>query len=318
MEHKLIAFYEQTLAASEQKEVEQWLEADPAHKKIYEDTVTVWKNSGLPHSYSLYNKEKAWERLQQQLDAPPSIVPKKKAKLASFSWWKFSAAAASVVAVLLLFVLINKPRPLQFTAQQEPLKVALDDQSLVTLFSNAELLVSADFNKKTRTVTLKGNARFDIAKDPARPFIIHNNEIEVTVLGTSFTIQQGKDFHTVFVHSGKVKASFQGQSVTAVARQKIVKNNKTNQLKVENITTDIDNILRTQTIKVKDMRIDSLAHLLEDLYNIEVKPDATINSRKITSTYFMGSETAEQIMENIALTINATWSKKNNQYIITK
>ena len=142
--------------------------------------------------------------------------------------------------------------------------------------------------------------------------------MEVTVLGTSFTIQQGKDFNTVFVHSGKVKATLQGQSVTAVARQKIVKNNRTNQLILVNITADIDNILQTQTIKVKDMRIDSLAHLLEDLYNIEVKPEAAINSKKITSTYFIGSETPEQIMENIALTINASWSKKDNQYIITK
>ncbi|GAB3424897.1 FecR domain-containing protein [Niabella aquatica] len=318
MEHKLIAFYEHALDASEQKEVEQWLEADPAHKKIYDDTVTIWKKSKSRHSYSLYNKEQAWERLQQQLNNNLSEIPPKKGGLVTFSWWKFSAAAASVAAVLLVFVFINKPRPGQFTAQQEHLKVSLDDHSLVTLFPHAVLLVSPDFNKRMRTVTLKGNARFDIAKNPDKPFIIHNNDMEVAVLGTSFTIQQGKDFNTVFVHSGKVKASLQEQSIIAVARQKIVRDNKTNQLKLVNITADIDEILQTQTIKVRDMRIDSLAHLLEDLYNIEVKPDATINSRKITSTYFMGSETPEQIMENIALTINASWSKEGNQYIITK
>ncbi|MGC4235462.1 MAG: FecR family protein [Niabella sp.] len=318
MEHKLIAFYEQTLDASEQKEVEQWLEADPAHKKIYEDTVTVWKSAKTSHSYALYNKEKAWERLQQQLGDAPSVAPKKKAKLAAFSWWKLSAAAASVAAVLLLFIFINKPRPLQFTAQQEQLKVTLDDHSLVTLFPDADLLVSPDFNKRTRTVTLKGNARFDIAKDPGKPFIIHNNDMEVRVLGTSFTIQQGKDFNTVFVHSGKVKATLLEQSVTAVAGQKIVRSHTTNQLKLVTIKTDIDEILQTQTLKVKDIRIDSLARLLEELYNIEVQPGTTINSKKITSTYFIGSETPEQIIENIALIINASWTKKDNQYIITK
>lgn len=142
--------------------------------------------------------------------------------------------------------------------------------------------------------------------------------MEVRVLGTSFTIQQGKDFNTVFVHSGKVKATLQGQSVTAVAGQKIVRSRTTNQLKLVNIKTDIDEILQTQTLKVKDIRIDSLARLLEELYNIEVQPETAINSKKITSTYFIGSETPEQIIENIALIINASWTKKDNQYIITK
>jgi len=318
MEHKLIAFYEQTLNASEQKEVEQWLETDPAHKKIYEDTVTIWESSKKQLPYTLYNKEKAWEKLQQQLNDAPSIPPQKKAGKVISGWWKLSVAAASVAAVLLLFIFINRPKTLQFTAQQEPLKFTLDDHSLITLFPGADLLVAADFNKNARTVTLKGNARFDIAKDPARPFVIHNNGMKVEVLGTSFTIQQRKDFQTVFVHSGKVKASIQGESVIAVARQKIVRNNKTNQLQLKNITTDIDDILKTQSIKVKDIRIDSLARLLEDLYNIKVEQAATVTGKKITSTYFIGSETPEQIIENIALTINASWTKKDNQYIITK
>lgn len=320
MEHKLIAFYEQVLNTSEQQEVEQWLEADPAHKKVYEDTVAIWKSSKIPQSYSRYNKEKAWKRLRGQLADTPSAAPKKKAKLISFSWWKFGAAAAAVVAVILLLVFIDKPQlaPQQFTAQREHLKVTLDDRSLVTLFSNAELRVSADFNRRTRTVTLKGSARFDIARNPRKPFIIHNNDMEVAVLGTSFTIQQNKDFNTIFVHSGKVKATLRHQSVTAVTGQKIVRSYTTNELKLVNIKTDIADILQTQTLKVKDIRIDSLAHLLEDLYNIEVVPEAIITGKRITSTYLIGSETPEQIIENIALTINASWRKKDNQYIITK
>jgi hypothetical protein len=43
-----------------------------------------------------------------------------------------------------------------------------------------------------------------------------------------------------------------------------------------------------------------------------------IKEKKITSTYFLGTETPEQIVENIALILNVSWSKKEHQYIISK
>ncbi|MCH5716797.1 hypothetical protein MKP07_11585 [Niabella hibiscisoli] len=140
--------------------------------------------------------------------------------------------------------------------------------------------------------------------------MIHINDMDVEVLGTSFTIQQGKDFNTVFVHSGKVKASFGNQSVVAIADQKIVKDNRTNQLRVLPFNSTINDALRTQIIKIKDMRVDSLAQMLENLYNIELQLAPGIENKKVTSTYLIHSESPDQIIENIALMINATWTKK--------
>jgi len=195
-------------------------------------------------------------------------------------------------------------------------KISLKDNSLITLYAHSALTVASDFNKKSRTVVLKGNAHFDITRNPDKPFIIHNQEMDIEVLGTSFTIQQ--DLNTVFVHSGKVKATLKNKSVVATAHQKIIIDQKTNSLRVDHFSDMIVGILKTQTIKVKDIRVDSLVHLLENLYNIEVALSPNLDSKKITSTYFIGTETPEQIMENIALILNAKWSKNNNQYFISK
>lgn len=318
MEHKLIAYYEQTLDASEQPEVEQWIAESAEHKKIYEDTIRIWKSSRINPAYTLYNKELAWQKLQLQLEEKPVAAPKK-AKVISFNWRKGLAVAASIAALVVLFLFINNPKPEQFTAQKEHRIIELKDESRVTLYEEAALMVAGDFNKKTRTVTLKGNAYFDIAKNRGKPFIIHNKDMDVEVLGTSFTIQQGTDFNTVFVHSGRVKASSGNQSVIAVANQKIVKNSHTNQLRVLPFHNAINDALHTQIIKIKDMRVDSLAQMLENLYNIQLQLAPGIESKKVTSTYLIHSETPDQIIENIALMINATWSKKDhNQYIISK
>ncbi|MCH5599583.1 DUF4974 domain-containing protein [Niabella ginsengisoli] len=82
--------------------------------------------------------------------------------------------------------------------------------------------------------------------------------------------------------------------------------------------TNIDEVLKTQLLRVKDLRVDSIGKMMEELYNIDIVTTPELSGKKITSTYLIGSETSEQIIENIALTIGASWSKKNNQYIITK
>lgn len=318
MEHKLIAYYEQTLGALERKEVEQWIANSPENKKAYEDTISIWKNSRINPNYTLYNKELAWQKLQQQLEEKPVAGAEEK-KVIRINWRKGVAVAASIAALVVLFLVINNPQPEQFTAQKEHRTIELKDESKVTLYEEAELAIAGDFNKKTRTVTLKGNAYFDIAKNAAKPFIIHNNDVEVEVLGTSFTIQQGADFNTVFVHSGKVKATVAGKSVIATADQKIVKDNRTRQLRVLPFNNSINDALHTQIIKIKDMRLDSLAQLLENLYNVELQLAPGIEAKKITSTYLIHSETPDQIIENIALIVDARWRKKdNNQYLISK
>lgn len=314
MEHKLIAYHEQLLDASERKAVEQWLQQDPAHQGIYDKTIRVWEQSRNQLAYTYYNKERAWQKIQAQIDQAPAVAGR--SRVVSLKWWRAATVAASFAGILLLFFLwyrTNAPK-----IESGAGTVHLKDNSNIELYANAVLEIDPAFNKKTRTVTLKGDARFDIARNPDKPFIIHNsNHMDVQVLGTSFTIQQRTAFNTVYVHSGKVKATLEHQTVTAVAGQKIVLDNKTHQLQLREIRTPIETVLKTQTIRCNNMRIDSLANILKELYNVDVQFDPAIGSKRITSTY-LSYESPEQVMENIALMINATWRKQDDHYIITK
>ncbi|MBO9593497.1 MAG: FecR domain-containing protein [Niabella sp.] len=314
MEHKLIAYHEQLLDASERKAVEQWLQQDPAHQGIYDKTIRVWEQSRNPLAYTYYNKERAWDKIRAQIDQAPAV--KDRGRMVSLKWWRAAAVAASLAGIVLLFLVWYRSAPPETALG--PYTAHLKDNSTVELYANAVLEIDRAFNKKTRTVTLKGDARFDIARNPDKPFIIHNsNAMDVQVLGTSFTIQQRTAFNTVYVHSGKVKATLGNQTVTAVAGQKIVQDNKTRQLQLREIRTPIETVLKTQTIRCNNMRIDSLANILKELYNVDVQFDPAIGSKRITSTY-LSYESPEQVMENIALMINATWRKQNDHYIITK
>ena len=90
--------------------------------------------------------------------------------------------------------------------QQEPLKFALEDGSVVTLHKDSKLTYPRHFGSYNRNVILVGEAFFNVARDSDRPFYIYANEVVTKVLGTSFRIrafEKDQDV-TVQVSTGRV------------------------------------------------------------------------------------------------------------------
>jgi Fe2+-dicitrate sensor, membrane component len=82
----------------------------------------------------------------------------------------------------------------------------LDDGSTIYLAGNASLSYPKTFAQHDREVTLKGNALFDIARNPDKPFRIETEKMIVEVLGTSFKVKSDvKGAFELAVLRGKVK-----------------------------------------------------------------------------------------------------------------
>lgn len=70
-----------------------------------------------------------------------------------------------------------------------PQNILLSDGSSIVLEKNARISYLASFtNISKREVYLSGNAFFDIAKDPSKPFLVYTNGLITKVLGTKFLI----------------------------------------------------------------------------------------------------------------------------------
>jgi transmembrane sensor len=84
--------------------------------------------------------------------------------------------------------------------------IPLDDGSVVTL--NTATKVKFDYSESTRRVELlKGQASFEVAKDPGRPFVVSVAGGEVRALGTVFDVYKENDKVTVTLLEGKVTVS---------------------------------------------------------------------------------------------------------------
>ncbi|MBT31308.1 MAG: hypothetical protein CMO01_16765 [Thalassobius sp.] len=89
----------------------------------------------------------------------------------------------------------------------QKLNLVLPDGSEVKLNSLSEIKFPQNFNiNPEREVYLKGEAFFDVTKNPERPFIIHTENFKTKVLGTSFNIKsyQVDNNVSIAVSSGSV------------------------------------------------------------------------------------------------------------------
>lgn len=87
--------------------------------------------------------------------------------------------------------------------------VTLSDGTRVMLNANSMLEYPASFDDaEVREVRLKGEAHFEVTKNPHRPFVVKAGEMQTQVLGTVFDVKAyRKDAPKVTLMQGKVKVS---------------------------------------------------------------------------------------------------------------
>ncbi len=98
-----------------------------------------------------------------------------------FYWHKLTAPVTEQAGVL-AYERYN-------TGDGERKRIELADGSAVILNSNSSLRIPASYNRKDRQLELEGEALFEVAKDAARPFTVHNNQLDVQALGTVFKVR---------------------------------------------------------------------------------------------------------------------------------
>ena len=154
-------------------------------------------------------KDRMWENIQK------ATVQKRRRR--SYRW-----VVAASIAILVLFggyLFLTQQVPaaeaiVTTTYPHDIRLLRLPDGSRVWVNQNTEIAYLSEFAGDTREVTLSGEAFFEVAKDPEKPFIITSGAVRTTVLGTSFNIEAyaGKAIE-VSVRSGLVKVQASGNTV---------------------------------------------------------------------------------------------------------
>lgn len=133
------------------------------------------------------------------------------------NWWRdlfalpaglgfvFSGSAVAGLAVVLWLFVVAAPESLEYSTEVgAQASVSLEDGSIIQL--NTDSLVQVDYSGARRVVNLvRGEANFDVAKDPSRPFVVYAGDGMVWAVGTAFNVDYRDDYVDVLVSEGTVK-----------------------------------------------------------------------------------------------------------------
>lgn len=129
-----------------------------------------------------------------------------------------AALAAGLCALLIAGALLLKAPLLHTTRLGEVLRVPLPDGS--TLVLNSDSRARVDFGARRRRVELlHGEALFEVAPDPARPFTVSAGRARVVAVGTAFSVHRDEDGGMrVIVREGIVDVAGDGGDAPAPVR----------------------------------------------------------------------------------------------------
>jgi transmembrane sensor len=193
-----------SLSPEEQCDFEAWLAADPAHRKAYELTQSMWDN---------FEQDADPAELRALRTAALAVPPAPRR-------WPRSAAAVVVCGIAAFAVLtlssarhphLDAPTTASIpplterysTAHNERSTVTLSDGTVVTL--NLGTTLDVAFTRAERFVRItQGQAFFEVAKNPHRPFVVAAADRRVTALGTQFDVRLDPDRVEVVLLEGKV------------------------------------------------------------------------------------------------------------------
>ncbi|HEY9261938.1 FecR family protein [Chitinophaga sp.] len=191
----------------ELEELEQLLAEDPAAARLASIIQTVGNSDAAAEAAFAAT---GWEQLSPRLAPARTPLLRKPA-----FWW----AAAAMIGVLTVTGIgwerlhQHKEVPLAASIQQlvapmgKTVKALLPDGTTVWLNAGSKLSYDANFSRTNRSINVTGEIFLDVVKDDTKPFIVHTNNLDVHVLGTSFNIKAYDDDNNseVTVIGGKVQ-----------------------------------------------------------------------------------------------------------------
>jgi len=173
-----------------------------------EDRFAQWLKQDARHAEAYAHVEKAWRVAGPDITARPLVGARRLGKNKRL-WirWRMSLAAVLVLVTMSAYLAsdIGGIRTGTFVTSSGQLRtLRLADGSVITL--NTRSAVTVNLARHVRLIRLtRGEARFQVAKDAARPFIVDADSAQVRAVGTVFDVRVAERRIAVTLVEGKVQ-----------------------------------------------------------------------------------------------------------------
>lgn len=293
------------ISSEEQQILDSWLIDRAENQRYYAEQKKLWDLLQLHQKMQKIDEHKAYQKISSQL------FNKKKPNLV--------LQIQRVAAILLLPVLIftgityfqNNKRnqsPQVYHTAETPLgmrsSLILPDGTKVWLNAGSKLSYPVTFSEKFRTVSLSGEAYFEVKKHNKWPFMVNSGNMKIIVSGTSFNCNaypENSVIETVLVE-GLVTLKNQSSTVSKELRPGELAIFKKNTQQVTKTKTDLQKYVAWKTGKLmfRDDKMNLVVEKLERWYNVDFEiKDKEIADYIYTATFI--DESLDQVLKMLSL-----------------
>lgn len=279
-------------------------------EKIASDLEEIWESAESYKPSVNFNSAQAFGKLMDRIseeEALPTITSKetkvisihkevKKESPRMFSIQGLARVAAIGVFLFASYLTFDRLTHSTIESGDTTMFASLEDGTSIWLAPNSSIRYKKSF-ENNRKVDLKGKAFFDVARDEAHPFTIESDDIDVTVLGTSFTVEDSK----VNVVSGKVAVALNDSEVVLTKGQAV-------DMSISNTVKDVD--VKPLAWINPSLSFDN-ASLDDVIKQLALHFDKKISykgRRDLSSCLFSATDLSEESLDDILDVLKATFN----------
>jgi transmembrane sensor len=209
-----------------------WLAASPAHRAAFEQMTGVWECTESLHRMPSVEVSQAREfgrALRRTLVASAVTLA--------------LCALLTAGALYLIHWRADARSEVFVTTVGERRLVVLADGTRLDL--NTDSRVKVTYGSHIRRVTLeKGQARFDVVRNPSRPFVVRVGEEQIVALGTAFDVRSIDGRISIVLVEGSVAVLPAGDSYTSAGSPSALTLNPGERLDFESPTFAVKSTIR--------------------------------------------------------------------------
>lgn len=256
-------------------------------------------------------------RMKSRIDRKISQQQPRRKFLRRLSGWRIAAIGILLVTGGLLTVFFSNRHV--YKAQQRPQFVMLEDGSKVWLNAATKLVYTDLPFFGERKLELTGEAYFDVASDPEKPFVIQSGDMTTQVLGTAFNIKAYPDepFY-ITVTSGKVRLEDrQTKKVTVLTSNKQLKYANQHSPVLKEVQSGTAHAWTSGQLEFYDQSFREIARTINRKYNVRVVFANNALEQCMITASFEKESAVSRVVDLLCKINNATYTFSADSSIVT-
>lgn len=304
------------------------LRNDSSCRKKYQELAGVYGVASAPWFEG--RRVQNWKQLRLKLN----IHSFKERSLYKQLWiWRIAAVLLLIVSLSTFYYqnshgISQVDIPVAYCLLESPAgtqsKLILPDSTVVCLNGNSVLKYDASSmtQGQLRSVYLTGEAYFEVTKNLHKPFLVHTEELDIKVLGTTFNVNAYPEESDIKVSLVEGKVDVYSNSkvdniVTLSPNEQAIFTKKNEQIEVVKIDASQQSAWVTGRLVFINETLQHILEIIAKKYNVQMQ----IHSRKVFVEYFSGSIDVklglDEILSYIDVDDKFQWSRNGNKVIIT-